>query len=360
MKLLFDPEDHFCYGSFFSTQTIGYCDHALKGLSYTQYDKKGEGRLHTTEYLAMNPIKEYHTRSINGVSKFRTFLFESDSVPLGYQTRVIAYAKKYHNFPVSTLTFSGNKSKHALIVLETPIGIDSSYLSIPDVTYDYRPPEAVIYTTIHRMVVAKLNNIVDEMRNLPSDNKNHLPVMKKPNYFDTNVKDSSRLTRFPNGTNTKHRKGRWDVPTKSLIYTQNNQKVDFVGKRISYEVFLKFLKTCPYLEHDVLQAPKPRDPLLATVNQISNVAEFQALCSSETRDFIDSFKNNSQPDGMYGVIKAYLYQVHNEFPDIDEQLLYEIYLKTIYPYLEAVKYKSLQSIHPQRNSIFRTILRGKV
>jgi len=358
MKLLFDPEDYFCYGSFFSTQTINYCEHGLRGLPYTQFDKKGKGGLHITEYLAMNAIKKDHTRSIKGVAKFRTFLFESDSIPLKYQTRVIAYCMKKYNFPVSALTFSGNKSKHALVVLDTPIEINSSYLPIPIVTYDYRPPEAVIYTTIHRMVVGKLNSIVDEMRNLPEENKNHLPILKKENYFDTNVKDGSRITRFPNGTNTKKKKGRWNVLKRMMMYTPNIQKVEYIGNRISYENFLEFLKTCPYLEHDVQKAPKKRDPLLATINQINNPDEFKALCSKELRDFINSFKINSQQDEMYGRIKAFLYQVYNEFPDIDEQLLYEIYLKTIYPFLEAVKYKSLHSIHPQRNSIFRTITRS--
>lgn len=74
-------------------------------------------------FFTINPIKPGSTRSIEGVKEFRNFLFEIDDdvtgkpVPLQTQRDIVQAAQ----LPWSTCVFSGNKSLHWIVSLETPL-----------------------------------------------------------------------------------------------------------------------------------------------------------------------------------------------------------------------------------------------
>lgn len=77
-----------------------------------------------------NPTEDYHylstpRRADANVVKFRNFLVEMDGCSLSEQKRVV----KECGFPWSTAVFSGNKSIHFIMCLETPVSRDE-YLSL--------------------------------------------------------------------------------------------------------------------------------------------------------------------------------------------------------------------------------------
>jgi hypothetical protein len=79
--------------------------------------------------FSINPTLKGKTRSIKGVKSFRNFLFEIDEdknknkVSLEIQEEIIQAS----NFPWSTCVFSGNKSLHWILSLETSLEDESEY-----------------------------------------------------------------------------------------------------------------------------------------------------------------------------------------------------------------------------------------
>ena len=121
----------------------------------------------TKPFFVINPIKEGKTRSVEGVKAFRNFLFEIDddqdgnSVSLEIQKEIVQAAQ----LPWSTCTFSGGKSLHWIISLQTPL------------------EDAVEYRIWWKMMESILNKTA---RGLGYSLK-----------FDKNVKDPSRFSRSP-------------------------------------------------------------------------------------------------------------------------------------------------------------------
>lgn len=107
---LFDKEDWVCFGqSEYDIESWPY---------YAAIEKPGMN----FQFLTVNPMKEWTTRSVDNVTKFRTMLFEIDEdsnkekVPLEIQVEII----KQSGLPYSTAVFSGGKSIHWLISVDEP------------------------------------------------------------------------------------------------------------------------------------------------------------------------------------------------------------------------------------------------
>jgi hypothetical protein len=82
--------------------------------------------LHPTKDL--NPTEEYHNadrprRCDKNVIVFRNILIEMDSIPVADQAEYI----KSIGMPYTTAVFSGGKSNHYIISLETPISDEKAY-----------------------------------------------------------------------------------------------------------------------------------------------------------------------------------------------------------------------------------------
>ena len=114
-ECLFDPQDLAVFGNNI------YAIKPTKAISTGVKEDK--------PMFSINPTLQGKTRSIKGVKSFRNFLFEIDEdnnknkVPLSIQEEIIQAS----NFPWSTCVFSGGKSLHWILSLETPLEDESEY-----------------------------------------------------------------------------------------------------------------------------------------------------------------------------------------------------------------------------------------
>jgi hypothetical protein len=135
-----------------------------------------------TEFYSLNPLAE-HRMDCN-VTAHRNFLIEIDSLPLEEQ---IPYIKSFA-MPCSMVTFSGSKSYHFVIALEQSLPSRKAY----------------------SYVATWLHNIIKQA--------------------DHSTKNPSRLTRLPGAIRSEK---------------QVEQKLMYLGKRISLEEFASFLNKYP-------------------------------------------------------------------------------------------------------------------
>ncbi len=72
-------------------------------------------------YFALNPLKDYSEASNANIAAHRNFLFEMDGPKLAAQKYLLETKKE---LPFTLKTFSGNKSYHYIVALETDVGPD--------------------------------------------------------------------------------------------------------------------------------------------------------------------------------------------------------------------------------------------
>lgn len=120
--LLFDPEDHTCFGG--NVKSTGVYHYKIpygRTLNYFTVNA-----LHSTEDL--NPTEPYHRknrprRADCNVMKYRNIMIEMDSCGIPEQKVHIRESK----MPYSTCVYSGGKSLHFIIALETPLQSEEEY-----------------------------------------------------------------------------------------------------------------------------------------------------------------------------------------------------------------------------------------
>jgi hypothetical protein len=112
LDCLFDPEDHTCYSE------------TPRGIALYEYPH-GYQMGHCA-FFSINPMDPDKTRADSAVTKYRNFLVEMDSLPLDKQEQHITEIA----LPYSTATYSGGKSLHFIISLETPVKDASAYRSL--------------------------------------------------------------------------------------------------------------------------------------------------------------------------------------------------------------------------------------
>lgn len=329
LYIWFNIGENICYGSFNTTATT-----VFKGFPcepYLEYKPNQIPFTSITEFICCNPILSGEHRAAKSIASLRNFVFESDSMSLEDQKTFIKYAMKFHGLPVSTAIFSGNKSIHFTISLENPVE-EGVYLSSPRKPDHFKTAKVQIYNNIHKRIVSNLNNIVEEMSGLPKKSEFFIEVEKKHTHFDTSLQDPSRFTRFP------------DVFRRDK---ENFQKSIYVQKRFSKKEFMDFLKKCPAVPYVIEDTScKFRDfskPLSEHLKE-------------KLDEKIDFFNTNSKNQDMYPEILKFLGLAAKVkgFNSVNE--LYSYYLETIYEPLKNAGYKSLDKIHPARNTCFQVAL----
>jgi len=130
LKVLFDPEDHICISqSVFSNHTRSTVDVINTLKNY--------------EFVSINPFTPGTTRAARNVCKYRNFIieFEADSkgVPLDEQRATIDKL----GLPFSTQVFSGSKSMHFVISLETPLASAAEWEKLSGWLYNIMKPYKV-------------------------------------------------------------------------------------------------------------------------------------------------------------------------------------------------------------------------
>ena len=120
-----------------------------------------------TEFFAINPIVPHKSRKIANISAFRNFLIEIDEdhnhapVPLEVQEEIIQAS----GLPYTTKLFTGNKSMHYIVSLETPV------------------EDTATYALYFKAIASIINKTADELNYNIS--------------IDEQVKDPSRMSRCP-------------------------------------------------------------------------------------------------------------------------------------------------------------------
>ena len=104
---LFDQDDHTCFADSAYGNTLYPVAEVDEAEPY--YEK--------LQYFSINPMTPGATRADANVVKYRNFLIEFDNLSLEDQLKHVKLMK----MPYSTVTFSGNKSYHFIISLETPL-----------------------------------------------------------------------------------------------------------------------------------------------------------------------------------------------------------------------------------------------
>lgn len=323
--ILYDQEDYCVYGSVFCRNSIKAHDaYAYEGKPYTQFDSKGKVMaLASGEYLLLNPVQKNTTRKKGNISKFRSFLLESDSLPLEDQKKVFLYAMKYHKLPISYILFSGGKSYHGVVSLQVPISDNNPYLKYNTDFFSfeksyYSPAE--IFSNIHQRLIAKMELIVKEMMD-----KKVIPY-SKPNklghYFDTANKDITRLSRFPYGCGFRRKR---QIP---FIIYKRAEKGDFV----------RFLMTCPVIK--MYTSPDVETTQSFFIYDKEYTREtFLSSISPKLKSKIEFIKSNASDKEMHTLVRGFFLQLFKEFKNITTEQALEIAEDTIFPQLIEAGYE---------------------
>lgn len=120
--LLFDPEDHTCFGETLKSTRVNHYKLPY-GRSRRWFTINA---LHPTEDL--NPTEPYHDKSKprradRNIIKWRNIMIEMDSCSIPEQKVYIKESK----MPYSTCVYSGGKSLHFVVALETPLQSEEEY-----------------------------------------------------------------------------------------------------------------------------------------------------------------------------------------------------------------------------------------
>lgn len=170
---LFDPEEGLCLA------------YNAQGRSVTPVaDALNFPRYADLQYIGINPLVGH--RLDDNVTAYRSFLFENDKIDLAQQVAVI----KASGLPYSAAVFSGNKSVHYVVSLETPL------------------PDRATYDFVWKWI---FNILCDQ-----------LPLEQA---FDAKTKNPSRFSRAPEGTNVK-------VDDQGVEFHRKRQKLLVVNGRI--------------------------------------------------------------------------------------------------------------------------------
>jgi len=170
---LFDPEEGLCLAYNAQGRNVTPVATALAFPKYTDL-----------QYIAINPLLNY--RLDDNVTAYRNFLFENDNISLQEQNDLI----KASGLPYSAAVYSGNKSIHFLVSLETPL------------------ENRAMYDFVWRWIF----NIL--CKDLPEEKQ-----------FDKKTKNPSRFSRTPGGTNVK-------VDDQGVEFHRKEQKILKVNGRI--------------------------------------------------------------------------------------------------------------------------------
>lgn len=274
-KILFNEDEYTCYGD-------QYCN-VVKRVPFSLNSEE--------EFFCINPLdfktdhgfymKETYEqdkprRADINVLKFRNFMFEMDGIPLELQWEVLQEC----GIPWSTVVFSGGKSYHAILSLETCLDLQP-----------HRQESLLVYKNLWARIAAKIDKFAREFLNL-SD---------KENVIDKSCRNPSRFSRYPES----FRKSK-----------DTYQTVEFIGKRMSNLDFNALIDSCPVvLQSTVVDRAKPE-------HVIYDERLFFEVASPGLRRAI-KYAPFGAPSGMYKELyKLTLWAIDDT--NVDKDLLLEL------------------------------------
>lgn len=142
---LFDPDEYTCFASHIKGTRVYSVEQQLDK-AHTWASFFCINPLHPTKDL--NPTEEYHNvdkprRADHNVIVYRNILVEMDSVPLDQQEGFI----KNTGMPYSSAVYSGGKSIHYIVSLETPLLTETEYRDLTERVYKALGGKSVVDTS---------------------------------------------------------------------------------------------------------------------------------------------------------------------------------------------------------------------
>lgn len=281
---LFDEGERVCSGNLFENKVTlvenleskeFFCINPLTSVD-VHYNKNG-----TEKQLAKRRYMKPRRADIN-VSSFRSFLFEMDSIPLINQLEILCNC----GIPFSTIVYSGGKSYHAILSLETPLdgchtenGIDA-------------------YKHIWKRLEAKIEKYANEL----GFNK----------VVDPSSKNPSRFSRFP-------------------LYKADDreeQKLISVGQRLSEDNFNSLLLTCP--EVKIQERTEKVDV------EVQDEEEFWKMCPDQLALKIKHPMNVAESGNYPELYKVCLWC--QDTTGLSKELMIQLCERYLFPVYEKVGY----------------------
>lgn len=224
-KLLFDNDEFSCFGDLYSNAISPVSD------------------FKPSEFFSINPLhpdKDYDAkasykysenaprRADLNVTKFRNFLFEMDTVDLEDQMKIIEGC----GIPFTSIVYSGGKSYHCILSLEVPLEF---------------PVHSEMGISLYKMEwsrwAEKINQYCESL--FPGKYKTAV---------DKAMKNPSRLSRAPGFTRANGKE----------------QKLIYLGNRISEDNYFNLLKTCPKINIQYKELVIDSDMIDFSINSVSD------------------------------------------------------------------------------------------
>ena len=260
MSILFDEDEMFGAGDLYDNKVIPVFPVAT-GFQYFTVNPHGTSQSCPT-------MSQDITRCDENVSKFRNFVFEMDDITLKEQEILIDSI----DIDFSTVIFSGGKSYHCIISLESALNL---------------PPKEIDSINEYKRVWKRLAAYIDMYAQEIGLAGPGVTVL------DPSCCNPSRYTRYPNSL-------RLD---KGVI-----QEVKYSSGRMSEYKFNKLLSKCPKIEKSKVFSRKLNDDMATTK------LEFLKRCSSGLVNTI-KYAPKAGASGMYSyAYKTTLWAIDEGMP----------------------------------------------
>ena len=277
-KLMFNDDDNVCCGSLFDNKVGKFLDGS--GSSFYTINPIDDKIDHASDEKEKYDYTTPRRADIN-VSRFSNFIFEQDTINLEDQMRIL----KGCGIPWTAIVYSGSKSYHALLALDSSLGGQHTQEGISQ------------YKSIWKRLSLKIEAYAN--------------TLGFTDVVDQSGKNPSRFTRY----------------VGTIRENGNEQAIKYLGSRISLQDFNDLLKTCPKIFVPVKTNHGSLD--------VNSVEEF---LESAPKALANEFKYpiNLSPNGQYA--KVFRLSMWCRDLGVSEDLCEQLFNYRIFPGLINVGY----------------------
>jgi hypothetical protein len=253
LQNLFNTHEGICFGDFKARNVQVFDNTEISGnfISINPLEVNHDYGFELKEYYDFNIPR----RADVNVKEFRSFLFEMDSVNLEDQLKILEASK----IPFSSIVYSGGKSYHAILSLESCL--------FGDLIDESRQSKVKEYKRIWKRLRAKIDHEGQAIGiSLPKHSTS---------FVDSSCQNPSRFSRLP------------------FEVRDNGKTQDLVnlGSRLSLRNFYELLGTCPVLVEDSNEV-KPVE------SNVHTVSDFWHKCPTGLKNKL-KYVDWAGSEGMY-------------------------------------------------------------
>lgn len=287
-RTLFNPGEYTCFGNAYAINVTEVQD--INVGEFFSINPLAKDKDYAWEQKPKKRKPDVGRRADINVTEFRNFLFEMDQVNTELQYEMMEVLKPY----LTTMVFSGGKSIHGILCLETPLDVEVHTTSAT-MAYSY------VWTRLALFFTKKL------------EEAGYVRPRGNSTFFDSACKNASRLSRCANAM-------------------RNNgelQKLLYVGTRTDSERLREIIAQAPKIFVSVTEKTFDSPPI--------DYMDFRSRASNSLKFKLDSAKSWVDIAGMYPeLFRLSLWAIDST--GVDKGLLYEILDKTVFPELLDIGY----------------------